>query len=85
MGPQIFRDEVFPHIDEKPFSVLCSDACSRPDTPVNVIIAALILKEIFHLSDDQIVAALMFDVRFQHAQRGGGPVPDGSMACLRTD
>ena len=37
------------------------------------------------MSDDQIVECLMLDVRFQHAQRGGGPVPAGSMACLRTD
>ena len=39
---KIFRDEIFPHIDEKPFSVLYSGACSRPNTPVNVIIGALL-------------------------------------------
>ena len=66
---QIFRDEIFPHIDEKPFSVLYSDTYSRPNTPVNVIIAALILKEIFRMSDDELVERLMFDVQFQYAMR----------------
>ena len=65
---QVFRDEIFPCLDEKPFGVLYSDAYSRPNTPANVIIAALILKEIFHMADDQIVECLMFDVRFQCAQ-----------------
>ena len=37
------------------------------------------------MADDQIVECLMFDVRFQHAMRGGGLVPAGSMACLQAD
>ena len=66
---RIFRDEIFPRIGEKPFSVLYSSAYSRPNTPVNVIVGALILKEIFRLSDDEIVFRLMFDASFQFAQR----------------
>ena len=64
---QVFRDEVFPYIDEKPFSVLYSDAYSRPNTPVNVIVGALLIKEMLHLSDDEVVFRLMFDVSFQYA------------------
>ena len=64
---QVFRDEIFPYIDEALFSVLYSDAYSRPNTPVNVIIGALLLKEIFHLSDEELVFRLMFDVSFQYA------------------
>ena len=64
---QTFRDEIFPYIDEKPFRVLYSDAYSRPNTPVNVIVGALLIKELLHMSDDEVVAALMFDVRFQCA------------------
>ena len=64
---KIFRDEIFPHIDEKPFSVLYSGAYSRPNTPVNVIIGALLIKELFQMSDDDIVFRLMFDVSFQYA------------------
>ena len=39
-----FADIVFPAIDEKRFSVLYdSDPASRPNTPVNFIIGALML------------------------------------------
>ena len=39
-----FADKVFPAIDENIFSVLYSKKASRPNTPVNVIVGALILK-----------------------------------------
>ena len=42
---KVFADEIFPKIDEEPFSVLYSEKDSRPNTPVNVQIGALILKE----------------------------------------
>ena len=56
---KIFADEIFPAIDEERFSVLYSDKASRPNTPVNVIIGALIIKELFDYSDDEIVENLM--------------------------
>ena len=62
-----FADEVFPMIDEERFSVLYSDKASRPNTPVNVIIGALVLKELFDLSDDEVVEDLLLDPRFQYA------------------
>ena len=40
-----FAERVFPAIDESIFAVLYSDKASRPNTPVNVIVGALILKE----------------------------------------
>lgn len=43
---KVFADEIFPAIDEKRFSVLYSDKASRPNTPVNVIVGALIIKEL---------------------------------------
>ena len=52
---KIFADEIFPAIDEKRFSVLYSDKASRPNTPVNVIVGALIIKELFDYSDDELV------------------------------
>ncbi len=64
---KIFAEDVFPNIDEERFSVLYSDKASRPNTPVNVIVGALILKELFGLSDDEIVESLMMDIRFQYA------------------
>lgn len=62
-----FADKVFPAIDEKIFSVLYSDKASRPNTPVNVIVGALILKEALGDTDNELVEALMFDVRYQYA------------------
>lgn len=62
-----FADEIFPKIDESRFSVLYSEKASRPNTPVNVIIGALVLKELFNLSDDEVVEDLLLDPRFQYA------------------
>ena len=62
-----FADKVFPAIDEKIFSALYSDKASRPNTPVNVIVGALILKEALGDTDDEFVEALMFDIRYQYA------------------
>lgn len=64
---KVFADRVFPAIDEEIFSVLYSDKASRPNTPVNVIVGALILKEVLGDTDDELVQALMFDVRYQYA------------------
>ena len=64
---RIFADEIFPAIDETRFSVLYSDKASRPNTPVNVIIGALIIKELFDYSDDEIVENLMLDLHLQYA------------------
>lgn len=62
-----FAEYIFPKIDEKPYAVLYSGKDSRPNTPVNIQIGALIIKEVTNLSDDELVAALMFDIRFQYA------------------
>lgn len=64
---KIFAEKVFPAIDENIFSPLYSDKASRPNTPVNVIVGALILKEALGDTDDELVEALMFDVRYQYA------------------
>jgi len=65
----VFQEIIFPAIDEKRFSVLYSDKPSRPNSPVNVIIGALILKEIFQLSDKELLGSIYFDDRFQYALR----------------
>lgn len=62
-----FADIIFPAIDEESFSVLYSGKASRPNTAVNVIIGALILKEALDLTDDEVMESLMFDFRFQYA------------------
>ena len=60
-------DKVVPAIDENIFSVLYSKKASRPNTPVNVIVGALILKEALNVTDDEIVEARAFDIRYQYA------------------
>ncbi len=65
MGKNI-RRESFPAIDETVFSPLYSGKTSRPNTPVNVIIGALILKEALGDTDDELVEALMFYIRYQY-------------------
>ena len=63
-----FSALIFPRINEERFSVLYSgQKFSRPNTPVNVIIGALILKEMNQLTDDELLESLLFDVRYQHA------------------
>lgn len=64
---KVFADEIFPAIDEKRFSVLYGDDASRPNTPVNIIIGALIIKELFDYSDDEMVENLMLDLHLQYA------------------
>ena len=63
-----FADIVFPAIDEGRFAVLYSDNdASRPNTPVNVIVGGLMLKESNGLTDDELVGFICCDVRFQYA------------------
>lgn len=64
---KIFSEKIFPKIDEAPYAVLYSKNASRPNTPVNIIIGSLILKEFTGLSDDDICTSLIFDIRYQYA------------------
>ena len=64
-----FQEVIFPAINEDRFEVLYSKKPSRPNSPVNVIIGALILKEIFQLSDADLLGSIYFDDRFQYALR----------------
>ena len=63
-----FADIVFPAINEERFSVLYSDSKnSRPNTPINVIVGALMLKESNGLNDDELLESICCDVRYQYA------------------
>ncbi|SMP60719.1 WG repeat-containing protein [Anoxynatronum buryatiense] len=65
-----FSEIVFPAINEERFAVLYSDkAASRPNAPVNAIVGALILKEMFALTDEDLLESILCDVRFQVALR----------------
>ena len=63
-----FADIIFPAINEEPFAVLYStNAFSRPNTPVNIVIAALLLKEMCGLTDDELLLNILTDVKYQYA------------------
>ena len=62
-----FSEYIFPKIDETPFAAIYSDSYSRPNTPVNIQIGALMLKELTHSSDEEILYSLMLDYRMQYA------------------
>lgn len=64
---KVFAEKIFPGIHEEDFSVLYSNKASRPNTPVNVIVGAMILKEVLGVTDDEMVQGLMFDIRYQYA------------------
>ena len=82
-----FSEEIFTSIDEDRFSVLYSEKASRPNTPVNVIIGALVLKELFDLSDDEMVENLILDPRFQYALHTSScdeqPISDKTLTRFR--
>jgi hypothetical protein len=63
-----FADIIFPAINEERFAVLYSDnVASRPNSPVNAVVGSMILKEMFNLTDDELLASILCDVRFQYA------------------
>jgi len=65
---QAFRDYIFPQINEERFSAIySSDHASRPNTPINIIIALLMIKEIFQQTDEELIGSLHFDIRYQYA------------------
>ena len=59
-----FAEIVFLAINEERFAVLYSDRkFSRPNTPVNFIVGALILKAEHNLNDDELIESICYDVR----------------------
>lgn len=88
MFPIHIHDEIFPAIDEERFSVLYSENdATRPNTPVNVIVGALIIKELFDYSDDELVENLMLDLHLQYALHTTGfqeqPLSDKTLSRFR--
>lgn len=63
-----FSDLIFTKIDEHIFAPLYSERSnSRPNAPVNVLVSALILKDLNNLSDRELVESCYFDFRYQYA------------------
>ena len=62
-----FYHQVFVRIDEDRFAVLYSDAPSRPNTPVNVLVGLEILKAGFGWSDEEMYDHFCYDVQVRLA------------------
>src|SRR5690606_18091164 len=63
-----FAKTIFPLITAERFAVLySSNAFSRPNTPVNIVVAALLLKEMCRLTDDELLLNILTDVKYQYA------------------
>ncbi|HAL74057.1 MAG TPA: transposase [Clostridiales bacterium] len=65
---EAFSQLIFPRINEERFAVLYSDnPATRPNTPVNVIVGIMILKEFNDHTDDDLLETILFDIRYQYA------------------
>jgi len=83
-----FHDQIFPYINERNFAVLYSKKqASRPNSPVNVLVGLLIIKEIIQLTDEELIGSLVFDARFQYAlhtmERATQPVSINTLTNFR--
>ena len=58
-----FYHLIFRNINERDFKPLFSDKDSRPNAPVNVLVSAIILKEIKSWSYNELIDSLLFDLR----------------------
>ena len=82
-----FAEIVFPAINEARFSVLYSENGSRPNTPVNVIVGSLMLKEYFGLTEEELLMSIYCNVQYQYAlhltQEEKPPVSDRTWSRFR--
>lgn len=60
-----FAEIIFSSINEDRFEVLYSEnKATRPNTPANIMIGSLILKQMFSLTDEELLESVICDVRF---------------------
>ncbi len=69
-----FAGKIFPKIEESRFKPLYSRESASPNSPVNVTVGALILEAVFGYTDEEIVSAIICDMRFQYALCTSGEV-----------
>lgn len=64
---ETFRARALPLIDEALFAPLYCEDLGRPNRPVQTVLGVLLLKEMFHLTDEEALERLEFDLLWQHA------------------
>ena len=63
-----FSQEIFVNINEMIFAPLySSNTNSRPNTPINVLVGAMMLSEFNGLTEDEMIETMEFDFRYQYA------------------
>lgn len=64
---EIFYREIFCKIDESIFQVLYSEKYSRPNTPVNILVGAELLKSWFRWTDAELFEQCAFNIQVRYA------------------
>ena len=62
-----FYDEFFCRIDETPYAVLYADTASRPNIPVNILVALEVMKDGNGWSDEEMYENFCYNVQVRHA------------------
>lgn len=62
-----FYNLILRNINEDSFRLLYSKKASRPNVAVNILVSALILKELKGISFDELMESVMFDLRYKVA------------------
>jgi len=62
-----FYREVFCRLDEQPFAVLYAQEPSRPNIPVNLLVALELLKAGLGWSDEELISNFYFNVQIRYA------------------
>lgn len=76
-----FRVSALPLIKEDAFAHLFDEGNGRPNSPVQVVVSVLILKEMFNLTDDEALDQLEFNLQWQHALQ---LTPEEAHLCQKT-
>ena len=63
----VFYDEIFIHIDEGSYAVLYADIPSRPNVPVNILVALEILKAGQGWSDEELYDNACYNIQTRYA------------------
>ena len=76
-----FRKQVLSLIDEEAFSPLYCEDNGRPNRPVQILIGVLILKEMFNLTDQEVLEQVEWNLLWHHALR---LMPEEAHLCQKT-